>query len=127
MSLRRLMTMLRRSSSMLRMQARIVLPMYSPMSLGRRMSTWRSEERRVLSDLVDECAEVSDVRDRAVDQLSFLDGFLQPGLGLIALHFNEFATADDDVASLLIDLEDAGADCLAHVFADVAGSADVDL
>jgi hypothetical protein len=39
MSLRRLMTMLRRSSSILRISARMVLPMNSPMSLGRRTST----------------------------------------------------------------------------------------
>ena len=41
-SLRRQMTMLRRSSSILRILASISWPMNSPMSPGRRMSTWQA-------------------------------------------------------------------------------------
>src|SRR5690606_33276925 len=61
------------------------------------------------------------------NQIAFLDGLQQPALGLIALHFDELAAADDDVAAFFVDLENARADGLAKILADIARSADINL
>src|SRR5262249_54841221 len=76
---------------------------------------------------IDERAEVSDVLDGAGDDVAFLEILQQARLGRLALLFDELAPADDDVAALLVDLQDDGADLSPDVVADVAGAADVDL
>jgi hypothetical protein len=76
---------------------------------------------------VDEGAEVGDVGDRARDQIALLDGLQQSLLRRLPLLLDELAAADDDVATALVDLEDARPDRLPDVLADIAGPADVHL
>jgi aminoglycoside phosphotransferase (APT) family kinase protein len=67
------MTMLRRSSSILRILHSISRPMKSPMSPGRRMSTWRGGQEDRHAD-VDEQAALDLAHDLALDDVAFLVG-----------------------------------------------------
>ncbi|MGC4033199.1 MAG: hypothetical protein QM754_15985 [Tepidisphaeraceae bacterium] len=76
---------------------------------------------------VDERAEVGDVLDGALDDGT--DDDLVEGLLLefFTLLFDQLATADNDVAAFVVDLEDDGFDLAADPVADFARTADVDL
>ena len=76
---------------------------------------------------VHEGPEVGDVGDGALDRLVLADGIEQLVLRLGTLSFDELSTADDDVATFLVDLEDLGPDHLADEDADVAGTSDIHL
>ncbi len=87
----------------------------------------RDVEEAIDAAEIDKRAEVGDVLDGALAGLAdddFAEEFL---FGFAALFFEELAARDDDVASFEIDLEDFGIDGAADVFADVGGTADVDL
>ena len=51
----------------------------------------------------------------------------QVPLGVLSLFFHQLPTADDDVSTFLVDLEDDGPDVAADEFTDVAGTSDVHL
>ena len=84
-------------------------------------------EQAVNAAQVHERAEVGDVLDRALAGLADLDLGHDLGLHLLALFLDQLAAADDDVAALLVNLEDLAGDFLADVLGDVARPADVDL
>jgi hypothetical protein len=76
---------------------------------------------------VDERAEIGDVLDGALDDRADLERFHGLLLELLALLLDHLAAGDDDVATLLVDLEDHRVDVAADPIADLAGAADVDL
>src|SRR5690606_4282892 len=76
---------------------------------------------------VHEHAEVRDVLDDALADLTLFDLREQLLLQLLALLLDQLAARDDDVHPLLVDLDDPRLDVLTDPVADVAGAADVDL
>ena len=84
-------------------------------------------EQAVDAAEVDERAEVGDVRDGAAHEVALAHVLEQALLGGVALILDELAARDDDVAALLVDLEDHRAHRLADELADVAGAAHIDL
>ena len=76
---------------------------------------------------VHERAELGDVLDDPRATLAFFDLFEELFLGLGALFLDEFAAGHDDVAALLVYLEDLRLDTLSDVLADICGPADVHL
>src|SRR5688500_9027885 len=76
---------------------------------------------------VDERAEVGDVLDGALDDGADDQGLEGLLFQLLALLLDHLAAGNDDVAPLLVDLEDDRVDRAADPVADLAGPADVDL
>src|SRR4029079_14247343 len=76
---------------------------------------------------VDERAEVGDLLDGPLDDLADHQVLQRLLLQLLALLLEHLAAGDDDVAPLLVDLEDDGVDLPADPVADLAGPADVHL
>ena len=98
MRLRRLTTMLRRASSILSTRHLISLPMYSPMSCGRRISTWLAG-RNTLTPISTKQAALDLARDLAGDDVALVDGLhdLHPLFDLLGL-----ALAEDDHAAIVL-------------------------
>src|SRR5439155_6806174 len=76
---------------------------------------------------IDKCAEIGDVLDGSFDNLSKLNVVQRLLLELFALHFNELATGNDDVAALFIDLKDQRVDMPADPVGDFPGASNIDL
>ena len=76
---------------------------------------------------VDERAEVGDVLDGSLANLTDGDFLEQLLLLVLARDLDQLAAADDDVAAALIDLEDHAFDFLIDVVGDIGRAADVDL
>ena len=76
---------------------------------------------------VDERAEVGDVLDRALADLTDRDLLEQLLFLGFARDLDQFAAADDDVAAALVDLQDHALDLLIDVIGDVGRPADIDL
>ena len=76
---------------------------------------------------IDERAEVGDVLDDAAAHLADLEGLHELLLPLGTLLLDEGPARDDDVATLLVDLEHEALDAAAAVVADVGRTTDVDL
>ena len=87
----------------------------------------RDVQQAVDAAQVHERAEVGDILDDALARLADLDFLHQLYLHLLALFLDELAARDDDVASVLVDLQDFARDGLSDIFGDVAGAADVHL
>ena len=84
-------------------------------------------EQAVDAAEVDERAEVGDVLDDALTDLARSDLGEQLLFQRLPAILDQLATADDDVAALLVDLEDRAFDRAVDVIADVRRPADVDL
>ena len=87
----------------------------------------RDVEQTVDAAQVDERAEFGDVLDRAFANLADFEFVEQRGFLFGAFLFDESATADDDVATGFVDLENDALDRLVDEFADVGRTTNVDL
>src|SRR5262249_37800634 len=76
---------------------------------------------------IDERPEVGDVLDEALANLADLDLRHELVLGLGPRVLQQLAARDDDVAALVVDLDDNGLDDTADVLVDIRGPSDVDL
>ena len=76
---------------------------------------------------VHERAVVGDVLDDAATDDAGLDLLEELATAFAALFFDEFATGDDEVLLLLVDLDDLEVEGLAHELFEVLGRVDVDL
>ena len=75
---------------------------------------------------VDERAEVDDVRDLALDDLTRLEAVEDPLAVLLALLLEHRATREDDVVARAVELDHLALDLLAHVLVEIRHTADID-
>src|SRR5690606_32876713 len=76
---------------------------------------------------VDECAEVGDFNDFALEACAGLELLERAALLLGDFFLENAAAADDHAVALAVQLDDADLEALAYVGAEVVDAADVDL
>ena len=84
-------------------------------------------QQTIKTTKINERAEVGDVGHGAAHNVAFVHLVHQLALGIFALVLDQLATADDDIASLKINLENHGTHCFADEFANIAGTANINL
>ena len=76
---------------------------------------------------IDKRSEIGNIFDGSISKIAYLERFQQLLFHLLTSFFDESTTGDDDVASLLVDLENHALDILTDVVTDILRTPHIDL